>query len=102
MNHIFVGTRVTAVTEIVTFENYEICRNTRYGNTHDSGKQQQQKIGVKGADDTVNPLNAELNPIRHLLALVGARHIVRVTRIRVNRTNTAFTANTPINPPAST
>ena len=33
---------------------------------------------------TLNPLNAELNPIRHLLALVGARHIVHVSRIRVN------------------
>ena len=31
-----------------------------------------------------NPFNAELNPIRHLLALVGARHIVHVSRIRVN------------------
>jgi hypothetical protein len=31
----------------------------------------------------INPLNAELNPIRHLLALVGARHIVHVRRIRV-------------------
>ena len=31
----------------------------------------------------VNPLNAELNPIRHLLTLVGARHIVHVSRIRV-------------------
>ena len=31
-----------------------------------------------------NPLNAELNPIRHLLALVGARHIVHVSRIWVN------------------
>ena len=37
-----------------------------------------QKIGI-------NPLNAELNPIRHLLALVGARHIVHVSRIRVKR-----------------
>ena len=33
----------------------------------------------------VNSLNAELNPIRHLLALVGARHIVHVSRIRVKR-----------------
>ena len=32
-----------------------------------------------------NPLNAELNPIRHLLALVEARNIVHVSRIRVNR-----------------
>ena len=31
-----------------------------------------------------NTLNAELNPIRHLLVLVGARHIVHVSRIRVN------------------
>ena len=30
-----------------------------------------------------NPLNAELNPIRHLLALVGARHFVHVSGIRV-------------------
>ena len=30
-----------------------------------------------------NPLNTELNPIRHLLALVGARHIVHVSRVRV-------------------
>ena len=34
-----------------------------------------------------NPLNTELNPIRHLLALVGARHIVHVSRIRVNPLN---------------
>ena len=31
----------------------------------------------------INPLNAELNPIRHLLALEGARHIVHVSWIRV-------------------
>jgi len=31
-----------------------------------------------------NPLNAELNPIRHLLAFAGAHHFVEVSRIRVN------------------
>jgi hypothetical protein len=31
-----------------------------------------------------NLLNAELNPTRHLLALVGARHFVHVSRVRVN------------------
>ena len=36
----------------------------------------------------INPLNAELNPIHHLLTLVGARHIVHVSRIRVNPLNT--------------
>ena len=35
----------------------------------------------------VNPLNAELNPICHLLALLGARHILHVSRIRVKATD---------------
>ena len=30
-----------------------------------------------------SPLNAELNPICHLLALLGAHHILHVSRIRV-------------------
>jgi hypothetical protein len=30
-----------------------------------------------------NPLNAELNPICHLLTLLGAHHILHVSRIRV-------------------
>jgi hypothetical protein len=33
---------------------------------------------------SVDPLNAKLNPIRHLLALLGHRLIFRVSRIRVN------------------
>jgi hypothetical protein len=32
-----------------------------------------------------NSLNAELNPIRHLLALAGAHHFVHVGRIRVKQ-----------------
>jgi len=32
-----------------------------------------------------NSLNAELNPIFHLLALLGAHHILHVSRIRVNQ-----------------
>jgi hypothetical protein len=31
-----------------------------------------------------NPLNAKLNPICHLLALLGAHHILHVSRIRFN------------------
>ena len=31
-----------------------------------------------------NPLDAELNPICHLLALLGAHHIFHVSRKRVN------------------
>jgi hypothetical protein len=30
-----------------------------------------------------NPLNAKLNPIRHLLALLKAHHILHVSRIGV-------------------
>jgi len=32
---------------------------------------------------SVNPLNAELNPICHLLALLGVHHFLHVSRIRV-------------------
>jgi len=36
-------------------------------------------------DLTFNILNAELNPISHLLALLGAHPILHVSRIRVNK-----------------
>jgi hypothetical protein len=32
----------------------------------------------------LNPLNAKLNPIGYLLALLGAHRILHVSRIRVN------------------
>jgi len=32
----------------------------------------------------VNLLNAELNPICHLLVLLGAHHIFQVSRVKVN------------------
>ena len=32
----------------------------------------------------INPLNDELNPICHFLSLLGAHHILHVSRIRVN------------------
>jgi len=34
-----------------------------------------------------NPLKAKLNPSCHLLALLGAHHILHVSRVRVNRPN---------------
>jgi hypothetical protein len=37
---------------------------------------------------SINPLNAELNPICHLLALLGAHHIFHVSGLRVNPLNT--------------
>jgi hypothetical protein len=33
--------------------------------------------------ETINPLKAELNPICHLLVLLGAHHILHVSRIWV-------------------
>jgi len=33
----------------------------------------------------INPLNAELNPICYLLALLGAHHFLHVSRIRVKQ-----------------
>jgi hypothetical protein len=35
----------------------------------------------------INPLNAELNLICHLLALLGAHHVLHVSRIRVKVTD---------------
>ena len=35
-------------------------------------------------NEELNPLNAELNPIFLLLALLGTHHILHVSRIRVN------------------
>jgi hypothetical protein len=35
----------------------------------------------------INLLNAELNPIRHLLALTVAHHFVNVSRVRVKKVN---------------
>jgi hypothetical protein len=37
--------------------------------------------------DHINPLNADLNPNCHLLALLGAHHILHVSRIRVKKCN---------------
>jgi hypothetical protein len=39
----------------------------------------------------INPLNAELNPICHLLALLGGATIVVVSRLRVKQPNTTNT-----------
>jgi hypothetical protein len=43
----------------------------------------------------VNPLNAELNPICHLLALLGVHHFLHVSRIRVNTLSFDFWENFP-------
>jgi hypothetical protein len=38
---------------------------------------------VLGRTADINPLNAKLNPICHLLALLGAYHIFHVSGLRV-------------------
>jgi hypothetical protein len=38
----------------------------------------------------INPLHAELNPICHLLALLGAHHILHVSRVRVKKLTLAL------------
>ena len=40
-----------------------------------------------GINSAFNPLNAELNPICHLLALLGNHHILHVSRVRVKGLN---------------
>jgi hypothetical protein len=42
----------------------------------------------------LNPLNAELNPTCRLQALLGARHILHVSRIRVKHCTTAVPSRT--------
>ena len=41
-------------------------------------------LGYKRTQVCINPLNAELNPTCHLLALLGGATIVVVSRLRVN------------------
>jgi hypothetical protein len=43
-----------------------------------------QKCMIKQLIVTFNLLKGELNPTCHLLALLGAHHILQVSRIRVN------------------
>ena len=43
-----------------------------------------QKEGEDWLKPGLKPLNAELNPIYHLLALLGAHHIFHVRGLRVN------------------
>jgi hypothetical protein len=40
-------------------------------------------IYTKCNEYSIDPLNAELNPICHLLALLGAHHIFHMSRKRV-------------------
>ena len=52
---------------------------------HCSPLESQRCLGVYEvtANNDINPLNPELNPICYLLALLGAYHFLHVSRIRV-------------------
>ena len=51
---------------------------------HRGAAQAKLQFGVKGTNqNTINPLKAELNPICQLLALLGVRHFLHVSMIRV-------------------
>jgi hypothetical protein len=47
------------------------------------------ELNVKLLCQNVNPLNAELNPVCHLLALLGAHLILHVGKIRVKLSSMA-------------
>jgi hypothetical protein len=49
--------------------------------------QSEKKLAHKpfAASFLINPLKAKLNPICHLLALLGAHHILHVSGLRVKR-----------------
>ena len=50
----------------------------------------QRRMVEKGVKYHVNPLNAELNLICHLLALLGAHHIFHVNWLKVKTTYVAL------------
>jgi len=56
--------------------------------SHDPGLTPQLPHGTTRApaeQQAFNPLNAELNPICHLLALLGGANIVVISRLRVKK-----------------
>jgi len=53
------------------------------GNAYNQSVQNILSSGLISQNLKINPLNAELNPIRHLLALLGIHHFLHVSRIRV-------------------
>ena len=51
---------------------------------HDESSSRSSYFANALKNQSVNPLNAELNPICHFLALLGAHPILHVSRIRAN------------------
>jgi len=58
--------------------------NIREVNPYPTNSDEMKQIAYKISPVFINTLNAELNPICHLLALLGAHHIFHVSGLRVN------------------
>ena len=65
----------------------QLERPNTHTHTHTHGTVTQhtplQCYGTHNTEQCINPLNAELNPICYLLALLGTHHFLHVSRIRV-------------------
>ena len=93
------GTRVRTCTQTDRHYQSTACAHN-YGKAPENEKKKRQngrrnnksatKQTKKKEELQVNPLTAELNPIRHLLALVGAHHILHVSSVRVNIRNISW------------
>jgi hypothetical protein len=70
--HIFLQFNITAILRIfnVLFGEFGVIRMC---------------LNVNCVHRWLNPLNAELNPICHLLTFLGAHPIFHISRIRVNK-----------------
>ena len=62
---------------------YCLLNRTNCGFGRHCGNQDMQRLNHLLYTDDINPLNDQLNPTCHLLALLEAHHILHVSRIRV-------------------
>jgi hypothetical protein len=60
------------------------CVTANSGELHKRNASGCKYDGLTNIGSNINPLNAELNPICHLVALLGAHPILHISRIRVN------------------
>ena len=65
------------------FFSADINSNFQYNPCDNSTTTLETDLSAKTIFFSFNPLNVELNPIRHFLALVEACHTVHVSRVRV-------------------
>jgi hypothetical protein len=68
---------------------YQLCCAVAGSSTNQSYRNWGKGVGLGGCDlpSSLNPLHTKLNPICHMLALLGAHHILHISRIRVKPPN---------------